>query len=124
MARLRGRALDRLIADGRDTHRQLVALRSDWLLRRSTRDALAANWNRLLSPRRLTLAPLNRKAIELAQPDLIELVELLRSDVPVPPRGIALAELLLTDGTGPLYRQASPERLVVEIRAVLRALVR
>lgn len=124
MVRLRGRALDRLIADGRDAHTQLVALRSAWLVRRETRAALAANWNRLLTPRRLTLAPINRKAIELAHPDLVELVELLRSDRPVTSRGIASAELLLTDGTGPLYRHASPEQLVIEIRAVLRALAR
>ena len=124
LARLRGRSLDRLIAAGHGTGTRLLRQRSAWLVRSDSRTTLADNWNRLLSPHRLSLAPLNRRAIEFARPDIAALVARLRSDAPVAARGVALAALLLTDGTGPLYRRQAPQRLVTEIQAALRALDR
>jgi hypothetical protein len=38
-----------------------------------------------------------------AHAEIFELAAALRSPGPVGPRGVALANLLLTDGTGPLY---------------------
>ena len=43
---------------------------------------------------------------------------------PVPARGVAMVSLLLTDGAGPLYREASAEDLGDLIDKATRALTR
>jgi hypothetical protein len=45
--------------------------------------------------------------VAAAESSLRLLVDCLRAPLPVPARGVALANLLLTDGTGPLYSPLS-----------------
>jgi hypothetical protein len=56
------------------------------------------------SGRRLSAAPrLACGEVHAARAALRELESALRSDAPVEPAGVVLAERMLTDGTGPLY---------------------
>ena len=51
--------------------------------------------------------PLRTSRISQAGPRLAELASRLLEPGPVPVRGVAMVTLLLADGTGPLYREAS-----------------
>ena len=55
--------------------------------------------------------PLRTSRISQAGPRLAELAGRLLEPGPVPARGVAMVTLLLADGTGPLYREASPADL-------------
>jgi hypothetical protein len=89
------------------------ALRAAELVTPETRERLAGNWeqmlDRALAPRRSgdPSAPLARGRIFAARDDIRQLVAALRIRRPVPARGVAMARLLLTDGSGPLYRSRS-----------------
>jgi len=48
-------------------------------------------------------SPRTRRAVRACAGDLQRLAERLRAPGPVSPRGVALAELLVTDGAGPLH---------------------
>jgi hypothetical protein len=56
-------------------------------------------------------APLQRDAIRVAQPFLINLLERLREVEQPGPQGVAQVQLLLTDGCGPLYSPSEPGTL-------------
>jgi hypothetical protein len=56
-------------------------------------------------------APLQRDAILAARPFLVGLVDDLRTTEDPRPTGLARAELLLTDGCGPLYAPSPPGTL-------------
>jgi hypothetical protein len=51
--------------------------------------------------------------IVAAEPQIRELTALLRAPQPVPARGVAAANLLLTDGTGPLYNPLLTSKTVL-----------
>jgi hypothetical protein len=57
-----------------------------------------------------------------AEPAIRELARLLRAPLPVSARGVAMAQVLLTDGGGPLYWSAAPESLHVALRAAIERL--
>ena len=64
--------------------------------------------------------PVRTARISLATPWLAELASRMLEPGPVPVRGVAMVTLLLADGTGPLYREASRADLgVLAQRAVL-----
>lgn len=108
LARSRRAALDRAIAHGADpTCSALLAVRAAQLTRACTRREVAAGLERVAAlaegdhprfrvvPRR-TVARQNRET-------LIELADMLRGGAPAYARGIALLELVVSDGAGPAY---------------------
>ena len=123
-ARLLADRLDRSLAAGIPPESDvLLALRAERLARASTREELAAAVERLVREatepqhalsRAPSLAVLSRVA--RARSELESLVERLLAPVPVPARGVALVEILLRDGTGPLFRYESTADLALQVR--------
>ncbi len=61
-------------------------------------------------------------AVEVARPALQQLASALRSRADVEPRGVAIAQILLTEPSSALYRPAYREELYELARAALFAL--
>jgi hypothetical protein len=103
--------LDAKLADGSPPHvSRLRAVRAQALVSPAAREELAEGWSRLVevtrarahgSARARVVPP--RERLAAAQPQIQQLVARLRSPAPVAARGVAAANLLLCDGTGPLY---------------------
>ena len=116
--------LDRSLAAGIPPESDvLLALRAERLARPSTRSELAAAVQRLVREatepqhgfsRAPSLAVLSRVA--QARSELESLAEHLLAPVPVSARGVALVEILLRDGTGPLFRYESTADLALQVR--------
>ncbi len=66
--------------------------------------------------------PLARTRIQSVAGEIAELCECLRVQLPVPVRGVALANLLLIDGTGPVYAGYSRHGLRAALRDAIREL--
>jgi hypothetical protein len=66
----------------------------------------------------------HRREVIAARTVLTTLSRRLRGAEPVSAQGVALLELLLTDGTGPLYLPAEPGALGSQVRAAAAALER
>jgi hypothetical protein len=109
-ARLRSTRLDRELAAGRPPEwSRLHAARAQQIVSLPFRETLASDWERLL---RRSRAPLPRRDRVAAAAAAIRLLaERLRAPLPVPARGVALANVLLTDGLGPLYNRLSTDSL-------------
>lgn len=126
--RLAAPRLDARLAGGEDPAGDAtLARRSHQLVSRLVRRRTAAAVQRLLSgpPARVGFSasvPVSWKPVEIAQPALEQLVAALRARESVRPRGVALTRLLLTDGSGPLYRPVSPDALHESAREALFAL--
>jgi hypothetical protein len=115
LARMLSWRLDGELAAGRPPEwSRLHAARADQLVSPPFRTELADNWDRVLGiatgsvtgsgpARRL----LRKDPVAEAAPQIRELTTVLRASAPVPARGVASAHRLLTDGTGPLFNQAS-----------------
>jgi hypothetical protein len=102
-AHLRSLTLDAELAAGEPVSTdRLRAVRAAMLVAPALRRQLARGWLGLL-PGRREIIPVLRSEVLAARDDIAELAAALRSPGPVGPRGVALANLLLTDGTGPLY---------------------
>ena len=69
---------------------------------------------------RTPLAPLCRGRIAAAEGDVRELLATLTGALPVAVRGVAMARVLLSDGTGPLHSYRSP----LDLRAAVREATR
>ena len=114
LTRLQAHRLDAQLADGLPPEQgRRLALRAAQLVAPGNRERLADNWENMLirarSPRRAgdPSAPLARAPIIAAHQHILELVAALRCRQPLPARGVAMAHLLLTDGSGPLYKITS-----------------
>jgi len=66
--------------------------------------------------------PLNRAQITQSAAPLTTLAACLAAPGPVPAQGVAMVSQLLTDGSGPLYRQARGDDLGAIIATATRAL--
>jgi hypothetical protein len=117
VASLFGHVLDRQLASGRPPAAgRLVAARAEHLLS-AARWELAQSWLRVLDQARRAPtarnphAPLCRGRILDAEGDVRTMVHALTSGRNVSPRGVAMAGLLLSDGTGPLYNRSCPVSL-------------
>jgi hypothetical protein len=66
--------------------------------------------------------PVDREEVRMAEDRLIELEELLISPAPVYCRGVAMASLIVSEGTGPLYRPQRRGELRERVGQVLGAL--
>jgi hypothetical protein len=109
-ARLLARSLDRRLAAGHPPESsRLLATRALVLVRPDQRQAVARNWEHLLtvaghpSARPLGRLPLCRGRIVEAEPVVRRMLAALVAPRPVPVRGVAMAAALLSDGSGPLY---------------------
>jgi hypothetical protein len=112
----RRRALTAALAEGADpdASAELTTVARD-LIGMRTRQRLAAGLDRVLRRAERTVAwstavPLNRREVAEARDELAALAERLRASRPVPAHAVALTEMLLSEGTSPLYDRASPRR--------------
>ncbi len=62
--------------------------------------------------------PLCRDRITAAASSVRQMLVALEAPAPVPVRGVAMASLLLCDGTGPLYNPLAPLDLLSRVREV------
>jgi hypothetical protein len=68
------------------------------------------------------VVPVARVRVNAATELITDLIDALRCSAPVPARGVALAEGLLTDARGPLYSTWSGEHLMVALAEAARYL--
>jgi hypothetical protein len=120
LARAFGASLDRQLAAGRQPEAApLLAARAQDIVSLPSRRALAANWDHLLGAARRRPATrtsfVRAGRIAAAEPAIRELVQRLSAALPVAAQGVAMASLLLTDASGPVYNGHSP----VPLRAAL-----
>jgi hypothetical protein len=123
---LLSRQLDRELAEGRSpfADRRLYE-RAGELTTPAHRAGLALALRRLLerdAEPGIRLAPANWNGIRGCRPLLAHLATRLTEDARPRVRGLALAELLLGDDSGPLYEPAPGDELASAVRRVLAAL--
>jgi hypothetical protein len=121
-ARALGARLDRELAAGRPPEwSRLHAARAEQLVALPFREALAGSWERVVKS--VVRRPLHRAAaVTAARAPILLLAERLRAPLPVPARGVALAQRLLTDGTGPLFSPFSSATLEGALAEAIAAL--
>ena len=127
-ARVLGSSLDNKLAAGHGPETsELLAARAQLIVSKARRRKLADNWLALLveardSSRRGTVGvPPLRDRVNDAMPLIHSLVDALLAPLPTS-RGVAMANSLLSDGTGPIYHRASSADLVSTLRDVIRRL--
>jgi hypothetical protein len=128
LARSQAARLDRELAAGASPEANAsLAARATRLTSTEFRRDLAASLRRILvaagepawpaaagaslGPARPLRVPLRTTRISRSAPLLAELAGRLVEPGPVPVRGVAMVTQLLTDGTGPLYREAARDDL-------------
>jgi hypothetical protein len=131
LARLRAFRLDRALADGASPEASVeLALRARLLARPRHRRDLASAVSRVLATARQPPVasrlpiPVCRDRVRDCENELTELIGRLQAAGPVSVRGIAKADVLLADASGPLYRRASPDDLRARVRDAADALAR
>ena len=136
LARCAASRLDRELAGGASPEGSArLAARAVQLTSMKTRRNLAASVRRILAaagdPAAVTVItarparlPLARAPIRQSAGPLAVLAGYLAGPGPVPARGVAMVSLLLADGAGPLYREASADDLGDLIDKAARALTR
>ena len=124
LAGWRSLTLDRQLAVGEPaSSSKSRAVRAGMLVAPAHREMLAASWERALDRHPTTThAQLQWQRVAAAAADIQELAEALRVAQPVSPRGVAIASLLLTDGSGPLYHERSQLDLAAAVRNAIRYL--
>jgi len=127
LARLLGPSLDRELALGLPPWRGGPrAARSRFIVSQAGRRQLIRSWNRLLDlarrppSGRSARGPLCRRALAAAEDDVRTMLGAVAAQRPITARGAAMARVLLTDGTGPLYNARSGRDLAQEVRDVTR----
>jgi hypothetical protein len=110
LARALSFRLDRRLAAGRSPESdRLLAARAQHLVSAATRQALADDWEYLLHVVRHAPVPtlgrmaLRRDQVVAAEPEIRKIAACLRTPLPVAAAGVAAANVLLTDGAGPLH---------------------
>jgi hypothetical protein len=127
-ARLLGASLDRHLADGRAPESsRLLAARAQLLTSPTKRRRLAEHWLALLAEARepVTLidprVPVVGERIIAARTQIHELVDALLAPMPTS-RGVAMANTLLSDGSGPIFNRNCPADLASTLREVVARL--
>jgi hypothetical protein len=125
-ARVRASALDHELAAGASPESSIaMAVHAGHLCGQSERRLLARSLLRIASssdtPARF-VAPISRGAVRRAHTELEAVIDRLLAPGPVDVHGVARIRTLLADGTGPLYRGLTSERLRAELRATLAAM--
>jgi hypothetical protein len=98
---------------------RIVLATGEPLPARPSRTVAAPKATGIAHPPRL---PLHRARISRSARLLAELAGRLAEPGPVPAQGVAIVNRLLSEGTGPLYREASPDDLGVIIERATQAL--
>lgn len=126
---LHSRQLDQRLLDGVDPNQSPeLALRARQLTSESYRRTLADGLDEVVevaegrAQRPRAAVPLARREVRAARGALLELAEALRRARPVEAAGVVLAVRLLSDGTGPLYRESQTDGLWHAARAATAAL--
>jgi hypothetical protein len=126
---LRGASLDEQLADGTPAEaNRVLASRAQHLVSASARLRLARDWEHLTDVAhqppvgRNARASLCRRRIALAEPELREMLDVLVSELPTTARGVAMASVLLRDGSGPLFNRRCDHDLGVALGQVTGAL--
>jgi hypothetical protein len=128
VARLRANHLDRALAEGVPPERTVaLALRARRLVDPGTAAALARALQRVLrdavAPDPVAARmPTRRDAVRAAAAEIDDLARRLVAPHPPAVVGLAQANLLVTDGTGPLYSSRGTESLVSAVRRARAAL--
>jgi hypothetical protein len=137
LARLLGASLDESLAAGSAPESsRLLAARAQAVVTPRARRSVVANWERVLrrayraqprpsgQPHRSTWPGASRAAVPLcadrivaAEPLIRELTARLTASAPVPARGVAMARILLTDATGPVYQRRARVPLTTALAA-------
>jgi hypothetical protein len=104
-----------------------LALRSAQLVSRRVRRRIAAGLERACrkprpQPGFSAAIPVNARAVDVARPVMLQLSAALRCRESVSARGVALAQLLLCESEGPLYRPEHTAALSEAAREALSAL--
>ncbi len=128
LSRLRGASLDRRLAAGHEPETsRLLATRAQLLMASTSRQRLADDWRELISRAQRPPSgtgrqvPLQRGRIVAAERDIRQLAGVLSAPLAPAARGVAMAGLLLTDGTGPLYNGRAGADLGATVRAIAKA---
>jgi hypothetical protein len=120
-ARLRWGMLDRALTEGADPAASpLIAARTTQLGSRYIRGRIADGLERLAlsvdNPRgRFRILP-SRAAVLGNRSELLELAGTLRNDGPLYARGVAMLNVVLTDGTGPAYTDRRGDALTRQLQ--------
>lgn len=129
MTRVQAWRLDAAIANGADPDSSAaLSLRANRLISRRTRRSMSRGIGRLLEQSRRPPHPFNESApicwrqVALARPVLQELAMRLAGPAPVDARGVAKLQLLLTDGTSPLFSWPEVDGLEALLATALEAL--
>jgi hypothetical protein len=135
LARVFGASLDESLACGSAPESsRLLAARARDIVSLRRRTSMAGHWDRLLRVARRSALPLPRPGalagampvcadrIVAAEPAIRELMSRLSAPLPVPARGTAMASVLLTDATGPVYNRRSPVTLAAAVAAAVTQL--
>jgi hypothetical protein len=128
MARLRAGALDRELARGVAPEScGALTLRARTLIGPSARATLARQLRRVVSDARgghvwLSRVAVRRPEVLDAAEELDLLAARLAAPGPVDVRGVAQVQLLLTDGTGPLYFRGATDELRARVADALSRL--
>ncbi len=124
LARWRQLTLDAELAAGRPAARsRLRAVRAGMLTAPPLRQELARNWENVLAGAGTrSTVPTQRTRVLAAEDEIRQLITSLRAVGPVPARGVAIANLLLTDGSGPVYDPRSTADLRATVQDALHHL--
>jgi hypothetical protein len=119
LARIYGASLDASLAAGRPPESsRLLAARARDIVSLPRRRSIAGSWEHVLrTARRAQRAgragshppagavPVCADRVVAAEPAIRDLMNRLAAPLPVPARGVAMARVLLTDGTSPVYNR-------------------
>jgi len=131
LARVFGASLDTLLAVGcTPESSRLLTARARQLVSLPERRSVAHSWEHLLrvayrAPERRAIGslaataavPVRAERIISAEPAIRDLVSRLIAPLPVPARGVAMARLLLSDATSPVYSRRSRADLTAAVEA-------
>jgi hypothetical protein len=106
---------------------RLLATRARDIVSPPSRQALARDWEHVLRVARggkpgQAARRIHAAGIAAAGPAISELAERLATPLPVGARGVAMAIVLLTDATGPVYNRHSRDTLATALEAAIEQL--
>jgi hypothetical protein len=129
LAHVFGASLDSQLATGTEPEATpLLAARAQDIVSLPRRRALARDWEHLItaahrsSGTRPPAVPIQAAQIAAAEPAIRDLISRLTTPLPVTAQGVAMASVLLTDATGPVYRRRGPVTLGTAIAAAIAQL--
>jgi hypothetical protein len=118
-----GPTLDRRLALGQPPERsRFLAARAVWLVSAHARSRLASDWRRLVDAAGIgdsagtRAVRIRQTEMRVLEPEVRAVIEGLVGRGPVPARGVAMANTLLTDGAGPLYHGHGTSALRTALR--------